>query len=83
MDGVVLGNLVRQYEPERLFSGSGHFSDLVIDNDLHRQIRTGILRRSQGRLPSSRINRLVAHPENKMIGIGIIIVVIQTRSEDQ
>ncbi|OSQ32554.1 hypothetical protein TH468_03025 [Thalassospira sp. MCCC 1A03138] len=31
MDGVVLGNLVRQYEPERLFSGSGHSSDLVID----------------------------------------------------
>jgi hypothetical protein len=77
--GALFGNTNRT----RLFSGSGHFSDLVIDNDLHRQIRTGILRRSQGRLPSSRINRLVAHPENKMIGIGIIIVVIQTRSEDQ
>ncbi|WP_417834932.1 hypothetical protein [Thalassospira xiamenensis] len=43
MDGVVLGNLVRQYEPERLFSGSGHSSDLVIDNDLHRQTKIDAL----------------------------------------
>lgn len=67
----------------RLFSGSGHFSDLVIDNDLHRQTRIDALHPITGHLPSSRINRLVKRSYNKTIGTGIIIVVIQTRSEDQ